>query len=68
MKETLNGQQIEKRIRVYVKKKVFHWRKMKRLEQEVVEQAVLNVQNDTSYVNLISLLKLTHGYDSFRVG
>ncbi|KAL7607304.1 hypothetical protein Lser_V15G14619 [Lactuca serriola] len=39
-----------------------------RLDSEVIEQAVLNVRHDPSDENLIKLLKLTYGYDSFRVG
>lgn len=39
-----------------------------RLDLEVIEQAVRNVRHDPSDENLIKLLKLTHGYDSFRDG
>lgn len=33
-----------------------------------IEEAVMRIRNEVSTENLISLLKLTHGYDSFRDG
>ncbi|KAL4587013.1 hypothetical protein LXL04_011662 [Taraxacum kok-saghyz] len=39
-----------------------------RLDLDVIEQAVESVRHDPSDENLIKLLKLTHGYDSFRNG
>ncbi|KAL7135042.1 hypothetical protein ABFS83_11G066500 [Erythranthe nasuta] len=35
---------------------------------EPIEEAVMRVRNEASDENLVSLLKLTHGYDSFRDG
>ncbi|KVH97843.1 Actin-binding FH2 [Cynara cardunculus var. scolymus] len=39
-----------------------------RLDLEVIEKAALDVRHDPSDENLVKLLKLTHGYDSFRDG
>ncbi|KAI3720392.1 hypothetical protein L6452_21308 [Arctium lappa] len=39
-----------------------------RLDLEVIEKAVSDVRRDPSDGNLVELLKLTHGYDSFRDG
>ncbi|XP_071709339.1 ATP-dependent DNA helicase Q-like 5 [Rutidosis leptorrhynchoides] len=39
-----------------------------RLDFEVIEQAVSDVRRDPCDENLVKLLKLTHGYDSFRDG
>lgn len=35
---------------------------------ELIEEAVMRVRNEASDENLLKLLKLTHGYDSFRDG
>ncbi|KAH9610575.1 hypothetical protein KSS87_003335, partial [Heliosperma pusillum] len=42
--------------------------KKPRSDNELVKNAVLDVRNEASDANLIKLLKLTHGYDSFREG
>ncbi|XP_074317118.1 ATP-dependent DNA helicase Q-like 5 [Silene latifolia] len=42
--------------------------KKPRTDYELVKNAVLDVRNEASDVNLVKLLKLTHGYDSFREG
>lgn len=39
-----------------------------RLDSEVIERAVMDVRRDPCDENLVKLLKLTHGYDSFRDG
>ncbi|KAK3040803.1 hypothetical protein RJ639_029147 [Escallonia herrerae] len=35
---------------------------------DLIEEAVIGVRNEASDENLVNLLKLTHGYDSFREG
>ncbi|KAL8520123.1 hypothetical protein ACS0TY_010883 [Phlomoides rotata] len=37
-------------------------------QSEVIEEAVMRVRNEVSDENLLKLLKLTHGYESFRDG
>ncbi|XAR64431.1 DNA helicase [Bertholletia excelsa] len=37
-------------------------------DEELIEEAVLGVRNEPSDENLLKLLKLTHGYESFRDG
>ncbi|KAK6160357.1 hypothetical protein DH2020_003738 [Rehmannia glutinosa] len=37
-------------------------------QAELIEEAVMRVRNEASDDNLLKLLKLTHGYDSFRDG
>ncbi|XP_047310899.1 ATP-dependent DNA helicase Q-like 5 [Impatiens glandulifera] len=37
-------------------------------DAKLIEEAVLNVRNDPSDANLLELLKLTYGYESFRDG
>lgn len=37
-------------------------------DEKLLEEAVLNVRNDPSDANLLELLKLTYGYESFRDG
>ncbi|KAL3835665.1 hypothetical protein ACJIZ3_010401 [Penstemon smallii] len=37
-------------------------------DTEFIEEAVVRVRNEASDENLVKLLKLTHGYDSFRNG
>lgn len=37
-------------------------------DAELIEEAVMRVRNEASDENLLKLLKLTHGYDSFRDG
>ncbi|KAK4357596.1 hypothetical protein RND71_023206 [Anisodus tanguticus] len=37
-------------------------------DSELIEEAVTNVRNEASDENLLKLLKLTYGYDSFRDG
>ncbi|PIA51330.1 hypothetical protein AQUCO_01100275v1 [Aquilegia coerulea] len=39
-----------------------------KVSQELVEEVVLNARNEPSDENLTKLLKLSHGYDSFRDG
>ncbi|XP_076916307.1 ATP-dependent DNA helicase Q-like 5 [Bidens hawaiensis] len=39
-----------------------------RLDSEVIEKAVVDVRQDPSDDNLVKLLKLVYGYDSFRDG
>ncbi|KAA8529737.1 hypothetical protein F0562_034163 [Nyssa sinensis] len=39
-----------------------------KFDVELIEEAVLHVRNEASNENLLKLLKLTHGYDSFRDG
>ncbi|XP_021746715.1 ATP-dependent DNA helicase Q-like 5 [Chenopodium quinoa] len=41
---------------------------MSSTEAELIKKAVLDVRNEATDENLVSLLKLTHGYDSFRDG
>ncbi|KAL6562719.1 hypothetical protein OROGR_003726 [Orobanche gracilis] len=38
------------------------------IHAEMIEEAVERVKNDVSDNNLLNLLKVTHGYDSFREG
>ncbi|KAL6547510.1 hypothetical protein OROMI_023231 [Orobanche minor] len=38
------------------------------IHAEMIEEAVKRVKNDVSDDNLLNLLKVTHGYDSFREG
>lgn len=42
--------------------------KMSSIDAELIKKAVLDVRNEASDENLVRLLKLTHGYDSFREG
>lgn len=42
--------------------------KMSKDEVDLIKEAVLDVRNEASDDNLSKLLKLTHGYDSFRDG
>ncbi|GMH01518.1 hypothetical protein Nepgr_003357 [Nepenthes gracilis] len=39
-----------------------------KIDNELIEKVVLDVRNEASDDNLVKLLKLTHGYDSFRNG
>ncbi|KAL0364294.1 UNVERIFIED_CONTAM: ATP-dependent DNA helicase Q-like 5 [Sesamum angustifolium] len=39
-----------------------------KFDAELIEEAVMRVRNEASDENLLKLLKLTHGYDSFRDG
>ncbi|XP_057529039.1 ATP-dependent DNA helicase Q-like 5 isoform X2 [Amaranthus tricolor] len=39
-----------------------------RINAGLIKKAVLDVRNDASDENLVNLLRLTHGYDSFRDG
>ncbi|KAL0357795.1 UNVERIFIED_CONTAM: ATP-dependent DNA helicase Q-like 5 [Sesamum calycinum] len=39
-----------------------------KFDAELIEEAVMRVRNEASDKNLLKLLKLTHGYDSFRDG
>ncbi|CAO2829423.1 unnamed protein product [Amaranthus hypochondriacus] len=39
-----------------------------KINAELIKKAVLDVRNDASDENLVNLLRLTHGYDSFRDG
>lgn len=41
---------------------------MSSVDAELIKKAVLDVRDEASDENLVSLLKLTHGYDSFRDG
>lgn len=38
------------------------------VDEELIGEAVLGVRNEPSDENLLKLLKLTHGYESFRDG
>ncbi|CAL5395990.1 unnamed protein product [Camellia sinensis] len=38
------------------------------INEELLEEAVMGVRNEASNENLLKLLKLTHGYESFRDG
>uniref|UniRef100_A0A803L134 DNA 3'-5' helicase n=1 Tax=Chenopodium quinoa TaxID=63459 RepID=A0A803L134_CHEQI len=38
------------------------------IDAELIKKAVLDVRSEATDENLVSLLKLTHGYDSFRDG
>ncbi|KAL2903583.1 ATP-dependent DNA helicase Q-like 5 [Bienertia sinuspersici] len=42
--------------------------KMSNFDYELIKKAVFDVRNEASDDNLLKLLKLTHGYDSFRDG
>ncbi|KAG8365941.1 hypothetical protein BUALT_Bualt17G0024300 [Buddleja alternifolia] len=39
-----------------------------RFDDELIEEAVMRVRSEASDENLLKLLKLTHGYDSFKDG
>ncbi|KAL0385395.1 UNVERIFIED_CONTAM: ATP-dependent DNA helicase Q-like 5 [Sesamum radiatum] len=43
-------------------------RERSKFDAELIEEAVMRVKNEASDENLLKLLKLTHGYDSFRDG
>ncbi|KAL0336006.1 UNVERIFIED_CONTAM: ATP-dependent DNA helicase Q-like 5 [Sesamum radiatum] len=43
-------------------------RERSKFDAELIEEAVMRVRNEASDENLLKLLKLTHGYDSFRDG
>ncbi|KAK4402677.1 ATP-dependent DNA helicase Q-like 5 [Sesamum angolense] len=43
-------------------------RERSKFDAELIEEAVMRVRNKASDENLLKLLKLTHGYDSFRDG